>query len=335
MTFILGLLFLFPITGCTPHTTGSTEVGVRTNQIGLIFEKGVLENVYPPGSTSFFPPVVTDWALFDTAIQNLVMTREQNKGSRPTDDAIRFKTIDGNDISVNVTVAWRIDPNQAPYLLKFVGSGITEIEDLLIRPVSRSIIRDVLNELASEEYYNADIRFRKVEESQAILSQILSAEGIKVEQVLLGEHQFNQTYQQVIKDMKVAEQDASRLISETLAAGEEMKRELEKAKGGVQQTIEAAKGASKQRYLEADAIFYERQQQAEAILAEKTARAEGLTERARALSGSGGKNMVKLRVAESLKGKKIIFMPASSGMDVRTTDVNKLLQTYGVQKAVK
>ena len=52
---------------------------------------------------------------------------------------------------------------------------------------------------------------------------------------------------------------------------------------------------------------------------------------AQALAGGGGTNMVKLKVAESLKGKQIVFLPAGSGMDVRTTDVNALLQRYGVE----
>ena len=153
--------------------------------------------------------------------------------------------------------------------------------------------------------------------------------------MLLGEHQFNKTYQQVIKDMKVAEQDASRLKSETQAAFEEMKRDLEKAKGNAQKLIEKAKGEAEQMRLKADSIYFERKKQAEAIMAEKRAKAKGLTERARALSGSGGKNMVKLKVAKSLKGKNIIFLPSGGGMDLRTTDVNQLLNTYGLQKAKK
>ena len=83
--------------------------------------------------------------------------------------------------------------------------------------------------------------------------------------------------------------------------------------------------------LEADAIYFEREQQAKAILAEKRSRAEGLTARARALSGSGGRNMVKIEVARALKGKKILFVPAGSGMDLRSTDMNALLQTYGTK----
>lgn len=316
--------------GCIPHTTGSTEVGVRTNKVGIFSEKGVRNDILPPGSTSFFPPVITDWHVYDTALRNLEMTRESNSGSRSGDDALRFKTIDGNDVSVNVTVSWRIDPVKAPYLLRFVGNDTQTVEEVLVRPVSRTHIRDVLNDLGSEQYYNADLRFRKAEEAKTLLNHYLNNEGVLVEQVLLGEHQFNERYMQVIRDKKVAEQDASRLISETDAAVEQMKQELEVAKGRARQEIEKAKGSAEQRQLEADAIFFERERQAQAIVSEKAALAEGLTERARAMSGSGGRSMVKLEVARALKGKKIVFMPAGSGMDVRTTNVNDLLERYGV-----
>jgi hypothetical protein len=135
----------------------------------------------------------------------------------------------------------------------------------------------------------------------------------------------------MIRDKKVAEQDASRLSSETEAAGEEKRRDLERGKGTVSKAIEEAKGNAAKRRLEADAIYFERDQQAAAILAEKRARAEGLTARARALSGSGGRNMVKIKVAEALQGKQILFIPSGGGMDLRTTDMNSLLGTYGAR----
>ena len=43
--------------------------------------------------------------------------------------------------------------------------------------------------------------------------------------------------------------------------------------------------------------------------------------------------MVKLKVAEALQGKSLIFVP-TNGMDLRTTDMNELLQTYGAVQAV-
>ncbi len=327
-TLLLGLLGLLAA-GCTPHSTGSTEVGVRVAKLGLYEPKGVVPDPYPPGTTSFFPPVINDWYVYDSALQNLVMSREADSGDRHGDDSVRFKTIDGNDISVNVTVAWTIDPAKVGYLVQFVGPDTKTVGQRLVRPVSRTIIRDVLNDLASEQYYDANIRFKKAEDAANYLNHYLNDEGVLITQVLLGEHKFNDRYEQIIRDKKVAEQDAARLQSETDAAREQMRRELEVAKGEVSRSIEQARGEAEKRKISADAIYFERQKQAEAILSERQAKAKGIAEKARALAGSGGRNMVKLEVARSLKGKSIVFVPAS-GMDLRTTDMNQLLQSYGV-----
>ena len=263
------------------------------------------------------------------------MLRETGEGSRSGDDSLRFKTVDGNDISVNVTIAWTIDAVRAPYLLRFVGSNTSEVEEKLVRPVSRTVVRDVLNQLTSEEYYQADRRFDMGEEAKRRLNAVLQSEGILIENVLLGEHKFNATYEQTIRDKKVAEQEAARLTSETRAAFEEMARDLERAKGDVGKQVEEARGEAEKRRLEADAIYFERERQAQASLAEKQALAEGLTERARAMSGAGGEAMVKLKIAEALKGKKIVFIPAGTGMDLRNTDVNELLEVYGAKSLTK
>lgn len=331
--WVAALGIIGALSGCTA-TTESAEVGVRVNKVPFLGARGVVDTVYPQGGTYFFFRPLSDWYVFDVAIQNLVMTREPAEGDRSGDDSLRFKTIDGNDVSVNVTVAWSIEPSRAPYLLESVGRSTKEVEETLVRPVSRALIRDILNKLTSEAYYQADKRFEMAEIARTRLTEIFAPEGIAIQQVLLGEHRFNEEYEDTIRSKKVAEQEAERLVSETEAAGEEQKRDLETAKGEVSKTVEAALGAAEQRKLEADAIYFERQQQAEALLAEKRAKAEGLTAQARALAGSGGTTMVKLKVAEALKGKRVLFLPAGSGMDVRTTDMNALLQSIGVMKAL-
>ena len=164
------------------------------------------------------------------------------------------------------------------------------------------------------------------------LNAQLNPEGVLITQVLLGEHKFNDRYEQIIKDKKVAEQDAERLISETEAAREQMRRELEVAKGAVSKAIEVSMGLAKQRTIESDAYYYSQERVAQATLTEAKASARGVSEQARALAGSGGDNMVKLKLAQALKGKNIIFVP-TGGMDLRTTNMNDLLQTYGILKA--
>ena len=202
--------------GCVPHSTDSTEVGLRVHQLGLWEPRGVVKEPYPPGGTHFFLPVVNDWHVFDTALQNLAMTRAAASGARAGDDSLHFKTIDGNDISVDVTVAWTVDPARAWYLLQFVGSDTPTVGENLVRPVARTIVRDVLNELASEQYYDAGMRFQKAEQASRLLNHYLNPEGVLITQVLLGEHKFNERYEQIIWDKKVAEQEASRIALELL-----------------------------------------------------------------------------------------------------------------------
>ncbi len=324
LAILLGILV-----GCVPHGTGSTEVGVRT---GLV-AGGVAPDVYPPGGTYFFLPFVNDWHTFDVGVQNLVMNRDPASGARPTDDALQFKTFDGNDITVDVTVAWHIEASKVPYLLQFVGDDNAAVEERLVRPVVRTVLRDVLNELRSEQYYDAGVRFEKAEKARLAANHMLSPEGVTLDQVLLGEHSFNPAYEQVIKDKTLAEQEAARLRSETEAAREQRRRELEVAKGEVNQTIERARGEAAQKLLKADATFVAREREAQALLAEAKARAEGLKAQARAMAGVGGRNLVKIRVAESLAKTPIVFLPSGGGGDLRTTDMTRILETYGALAA--
>jgi len=242
---------------------------------------------------------------------------------------VEFKTHDGNDIAVDVTVAWRIDPAKTPWILEHVGGSTPEVKDNLVRPACRSIVRDVLNTMTSEEFYVSEKRFLKAEEAREKLAKVLEAEGVVVERVILGEHHFHPDYEKVIHDKKLAEQTAERMVSEGHAAQQEALRNLETAKGQVSQKIAAAKGALDQVKLHADADYFRAQREAEAILAEKKARAKGVEKTNQALSGAGGRAMVKLSVAEALKGKQILFLPSGGKAgNLQTMNLNDLLSRY-------
>jgi regulator of protease activity HflC (stomatin/prohibitin superfamily) len=331
---LLCMAFSTLVVGCSA-STDTTEVGVRTALIAPLGKRGVQDEVYGPGSVFFFLRLISEWHVFDVALQNFTMVKDANVGSRQGDDALRFKTVDGNDITVDITISWHVDSTMAPYVLQFVGQSTEEVERKMVRPVARTVVRDILNRLTSEEYYEANRRFEMANEAKDRLNSITQGEGIVIDQVLLGEHSFNSTYEQMIRDKKMAEQEAERLISEREASMEEKNRQETTEERAVAKLIADAEGYKQRRQLEGDALLYEKQQQAAAIRIEKRAEADALIERARALSGSGGRNMVKLKVAEKLKGKKIIFVPAGSGMDFRSMDMNEFLKMYGTKSLKK
>ena len=334
------LLLSLPLAGCTCHSTHSTEVGVLTRRAtlgGLLWKPGIQTEVYAPGATYIFPVFLTDWHTFDVSLQNLVMIRDPKKGGdRNAEDDLFFKTIDGNDIRVDVTVAWAVDPRRAPNLLNKVGDSTDQVKEKLVRPACRSVVRDVLNSLRSEEFYVSEKRFAKAAEARDLLAAVLEPEGILVRQVILGEHHFSPEYEKVIRDKKLAEQNSERMRSEARAAAEQVKSELQKAKGTVNQQLAAAQGMLDTARLAADAQLFQNQKQAEALVAEKKARAQGVRKQNEALAGSGGTALVKLKIAEALTGKELFFLPGGkSGVGIQTLNLNQLLQAVTAQQAVQ
>jgi regulator of protease activity HflC (stomatin/prohibitin superfamily) len=152
------MMAVMTLGGCVPHTTGGTEVGIRTRKIAFSGQKGVEDRIYAPGATYFFLPYINDWHVFDTRLQNLEMTFSKARGDRKTQDDLVFKTIDGNDISLDVIIAYRIDPARAPYILQYVAGNDSLLKDKIVRTVARSKPRDIFGELKTEAFYVAEAR---------------------------------------------------------------------------------------------------------------------------------------------------------------------------------
>src|SRR5215470_10383681 len=98
------LLFIF-LSFASYHATDSTEVGVRT--VKWLGTRGVQNQVYQPGAAYFFLPIFNEWDTFDTRLQVVEM-----KGP----SQVVIKTRDGNDLFVDLTFSYRIDPNKTPYI---------------------------------------------------------------------------------------------------------------------------------------------------------------------------------------------------------------------------
>lgn len=332
VVFLIMMITLLAAAGCMPHTTGETEVGVRTRKLSFFGDKGVEDRVYAQGATYFFLPFINDWHVFDTKLQNLEMTLSKVRGDRRTRDDLLFKTIDGNDISLDVIIAYRIDAAKAPYILQYVARNDAILRETIVRTVARSKPRDIFGELKTEAFYVAESREAQSDRAKAALDRILGPMGIVIEKVLTNDYRFNDEYTKAIEDKKVADQQVEKNKSAQHAALEEYKRKLEEARGEVNKMVADADGQYLKDKIEAD--VYQEQQQflARAIEAEGIAEARGIQEMNNALAGSGGETIVKLKIAEALEGKRIILLPVSEGgMNLKTTDINRLIETLGVK----
>lgn len=325
---VLLLTALVSASACTPHTTDATEVGVRFNKI-----TGTTE-VAQPGATYFFTPVINDWTKYDVSTQSLIMSAKAGQGDRDRKDDLRFKTRDGNDIETDVTVRWRIDPSKAATIWETSAPSTQQLRDRLVRPQARAYVRDVLNRLDSEEYYNPDLRFRAASDATGVLNGHMAPYGIIVEQVILGDFAFKPDYQKLINDRKEAEKQAEKLEAQILATVESNQANLQQQVANLTEQLTRAQGEFEQAKRAADAYVVRREQEAQAVVAEKSAAAEGIRKERAALNGSAGDAYVSLQLIEALQKKEIRQIPKLPNGNV-IIDGNKLLQQLGVVRALQ
>jgi len=301
--------------------TSSTEVGVRTSLFG-VFEKRGEAQVYEPGGVYFFLPVVNHWTTLPISQQNLLMNANPEEGDRPVPDEVTFKTKDGNNVHIDVNLMWRIDPKKAAYLVFHVGQSVDEIKERVVRPVARSVIRDIFNEITSEEYYHVTVKNQTAQKAKDALARSFEPYGIVVDMLQVQQHRFDAEYQGAINAQKQAEADVQTLVEQQKNMVAQKKSELEAKRAQWNQQLEDALGAAGRLRNEADAYYQTKTNEAKAVIAVAQAEAEGVRKEAEALGKLGGDAYVKMQVAQMLSKKRILIVP---GSNVSTMDINTMV----------
>ena len=327
-SFALVLLAATSLAGCRP--TNSTEVGVRTSLFGILEKRGAQE-VYAPGGVYMVLPVVNAWTTLSVAQQNLTMNANPSEGDRPIPDEITFKTKDGNNVHIDVNVMWRIDPKKAGFLVASVGQSVDEIKERVVRPISRSVVRDIFNEITSEEYYQVAIKNAMAEKARQALVASLTPYGILVDSLQVQQHRFDPAYQAAINAQKQAEADQQKLVEQQKAMEVQKRSELEGRRADWNKKTEDARGEAGRLRNDADGYFQTKTNQAKAIVAVAQAEAEGIRKEAEALGKMGGDAFVKMQVAKQFALKKILVVP---GTNVSTMNVNEMVD-YLVGRAAR
>jgi len=309
---ILAILFL---SFASYHATDSTEVGVRT--IKWLGKKGVEDKVYQPGAAYFFLPIFNDWNTFDTRLQVIEM-----KGP----GQLVLKTREGNDLYVDVTFSYRIDPQKAPYIRQYVAQSDLELREKIVKTVARSRTRDFLGALSTDEFTRTEERNKAVELARTGLQKILDAYGVILERVAVMDYRFDPDYLKVITEKKIAEAKTLEVRAQIEAQREGNKKLLNEADGQVKATIAGALGRYSNTVSAADAELDQKRILADAILTEGTNTALAITKQREAIASAGGEAQVQLAFATNLIGRRIIMIPSGNAVNLQTLDLNKALE---------
>ena len=321
MKRLLVVAALAGLCGC--RSTHSTEVGVRTCLWGIFEERGT-QQVYEPGGVFVVAPIVNSWLSLTIAQQNLLMNSNPNEGDRPVPDDITFKTKDGNNVYVDVNVMWRIDPQKAGYLVAQVGQSEDEIKERLVRPFARSVIRDVFNEITSEEYYQVTVKNRMAARAKDQLSAELAPHGVLVDSLQVQQHRFDKEYQAAINAQKQAEADVQTLVEQQKNIEAAKRSELQGKRAEWNKRMEDANGEAGKVRNEADGYAQTKTNEAKALIAQAQAESAAVVKEAEALSKMGGDAYVKMQLAKQFAEMHFVIVPAAS---VSTLNVNKIVES--------
>ena len=312
----IALLGIVMLSFASYHATDSTEVGVRT--VKWLGKKGVEDRVYQPGAGYFFLPVLNDWDTFDTRLQVVEM-----KGG----NQLTIKTRDGNDLFVDVTFSYRIDPQKAPFIRQLVAKDDLELREKVFKTVVRSRTRDFLGALSTDEFTRTEDRNQAVEGAKVGLQTIFDAYGLIIERVAVMDYRFDPDYLKVITEKKIAEAKTLEIRAQMEAQREANKRMLNESEGQVKGMIVVVQGRYSNTVSAADAEFDQKKIMAEAILTEGTNSALSIRKQREAMASAGGETQILLAIATNLLGKRIVMIPSGNALNLQTLDLNKALES--------
>ena len=297
------------------HATDSTEVGVRT--VKWLGKRGVEDKVYQPGSAHFFMPVFNDWDTFDTRLQILEM-----KGP----SQMTIKTRDGNDLFVDMTFSYRMDPLKAPHIRQYVARNDEELREKIFKTVARSRTRDFLGALSTDQFTHTEERNKATDLAKAGLQEILDHYGLIVERVAVMDYRFDPDYLKVITEKKIAEAKTLEIRAQIEAQREANKRFLNESEGMVKVMMASVLGRYSNTVSAADAELDQKKILAGAILTEGTNSSLAIIKQREAMASAGGETQIQLAFATNLIGKRIVMIPSGNGFNIQTFDLNKALE---------
>jgi regulator of protease activity HflC (stomatin/prohibitin superfamily) len=201
-------------------------VQIDAGEVGVQKLFGKVQSTVLGSGLHFIDPLV-DVIKLDTKTQNYTMSGIQDEGHKTGDDAIRVLSADGLEVTIDLSVLYRVIPNDAPKLLNETGENY---EDKIVRPITRTRIRD------NAVYYEAVALFsgKRDEFQQRIFKTIeadFSKRGLLLENLLVRNITLPQSVKTTIEQKINAEQDAQKMQFVLQKEKQEAERKRVEAQG--------------------------------------------------------------------------------------------------------
>jgi regulator of protease activity HflC (stomatin/prohibitin superfamily) len=179
------------------------------------------------GSGLHFVNPLMEIIKLDVKTQNYTMSGANDEGQRSGDDAIRVLTADGLEVTIDLSVLYRLNSIDAPKLLQETGA---DYENKIVRPITRTRIRD------NAVFYEAIALFstKRDEFQQRIFRNIevdFNKRGLTLENLLIRNITLPASVRTTIEQKINAEQEAQKMQFVLQKEKQEAERKRVEAQG--------------------------------------------------------------------------------------------------------
>jgi regulator of protease activity HflC (stomatin/prohibitin superfamily) len=216
--------------------------------ISAIAPRGYRETALEPG-LRWIVPFVERVVLYPISRQTLTMSIASFEGDIQGDDSITARTSDGQEIYVDASVIYQIDPKE---VVKVHILWQNRYSDDLVRAQSRGIIRDAVSQFGVEQVVSSK-RLEMVQSVNDALTIKLSENGLILVDFVLRNITFSPEYAASVEQKQIAEQLAQQAKLTVEQRIQEAQQAIETARGQADSAVIAAQGAAEARLIEARA----------------------------------------------------------------------------------
>jgi regulator of protease activity HflC (stomatin/prohibitin superfamily) len=201
-------------------------VQIDAGQVGVKKLFGKVQNDVLHSGLHMINPLI-EVTLLDIKTQNYTMSGIHDEGAKNGDDAIRVLTADGLEVTIDLTVLFRLTEADAPRLVKETGVNYV---DKIVRPLTRTKIRD------NSVYYEAIALYstKRDEFQNRIFKSIeddFRKRGLFLEQLLVRNITLPQSVKATIEGKINAEQEAQKMQFVLQKEKQEAERKRVEAQG--------------------------------------------------------------------------------------------------------
>jgi regulator of protease activity HflC (stomatin/prohibitin superfamily) len=175
-------------------------------------------------------PVLQFPTLYDVRTQTYNMASQSEERSVKTDDSLTALTADGQRVELDVSVRFRVDPEQVSQLHQTVGANYL---NKIIRPASQAAVRNVIARFSAIGVYSEQ-RAEIQSQIESELSQLMETEGLILQGLLLRNVEFSKEFQSAIEAKQIAEQEKQKEVYRVEQAELIKQRMIVKAEGDAQ-----------------------------------------------------------------------------------------------------